>query len=289
MIARVRQLLMAAVALLMVAQMGIGLSPVAAQSEAKDQAEATLNLYYSAIDAYDYETAWNQLSKAWQKKQPLDDFIDGFSNTAVVGLRTGDIRLVSGDVVIEVELTAWMNDGTIEGYTGSYTLGKEGGDWRIVSADITTVDYDAPPTRLCKLDDLSFSFGDWDAGAGNRYGYLIATGTSEDRCVLGGVPRISVVIPGAKSPIAVSTGEAGAPPQVSLMGKGVEVVAPIRLANWCVEDGESLLIYVEVPGDTWKAEAGDESDLSIPPCLGDPEDPLFTAQGFQDPFDVTDN
>jgi hypothetical protein len=40
------------------------------------------------------------------------------------------------------------------------------------------------------------------------------------------------------------------------------------------------MIYVEVPGDTWKSEIGDESDLSIPPCLGNPEEPLFEMKGF---------
>lgn len=257
-----------------------GRSPVHAADDAETEAQATLTRYYSAIDAFDYETAWNQLGARWQKSQPLDDFTSGFADTAFVRLDITDTSVKGDDVTIAVRLTSWHNDQTIHGYTGAYEVSQEAGEWRLIDANVKVAEVKQVVPPLCTLDDLSFRIVNWDAGAGNRFGQLVATNISDDNCVVGGTPRVTVVIPGAKSPIAVSTGEADSPPDAILLKPDDEAYADMRLANWCVEDGESLIVYVEVPGDTWKSEIGTELDLSIPPCLGDPEDPLFSIRGF---------
>jgi hypothetical protein len=258
---------------------GSGRSATAADA-AETEAINTLSTYYSAIDAYDYETAWNQLGIQWRKQQPLDDFTSGFTDTAFVRLDITNTAERGDDVTIAVRLTSWHNDKTIHGYSGTYEVSQEAGEWRLISANVRVSEVKQVVPPLCMLDDLTFRTDNWDAGAGNRFGELVATNISDRNCVVGGTPRVTVVVPGGKSPIAVSTGEAGSPPDAILLKPDGEASAEMRLANWCVEGGESLIVYVEVPGDTWKSEVGTERDLSIPQCLGDPEEPLFSIKGF---------
>jgi hypothetical protein len=257
-----------------------GRSGATAADDVETGATGAVTQYYSAIDAFDYETAWNLLGIQWQKDQPLDDFTAGFADTAFVRLDITDTTVHGDGATVAVRLTAWHNDKTVHAFTGTYEVGKEAGEWRLISASVKVAQVQQVVPPLCMLDNLSFRTADWDAGAGNRFGELVATNTSEKTCVVGGAPRISIVIPGAKSPIATSTGEAGSPPEAIILKQGDEATAEMRLANWCVEDGEALIVYVEVPGDTWKSEIGDENDLSVPPCLGDPEAPLFNIKGF---------
>ncbi len=54
---------------------------VSAATDAESEAIATLNTYYSAIDAFDYETAWSLLGAEWQKEQPLDELTAGYAET----------------------------------------------------------------------------------------------------------------------------------------------------------------------------------------------------------------
>jgi len=265
------------------ATIGIGMRSASAASDTAANAVGTVQAYYSAIDAFDYDTAYGLLGSAWQKQQSSKNFTTGFSGTAFVRLEVVQTDVTDANTaIVTVRLTSWHNDGSVHPYAGTYTVGLENDEWRLVDASVAVVKLTVVVPPLCTIRDLAFTTGDWDAGMGNRYGSLIATNTSDTTCVVGGTPRLTVVIKGVKTPI-VSTGEGTALPDAIVLKPIEAAVAPIRLANWCPANDAPLTISVMVPGDNASTTLSPTTIWSTPPCLGAGEPPLFTVQGFQLP------
>jgi hypothetical protein len=243
------------------------------------EASALVQSFYESVDAYQYADAYAMLGSAWQAEQSRDNFVKGYHNTAFVQCDITGEETVSGGTSVKVKLISWHNDGKIQGYTGHYTVGEEGGDLRILAGDNTPNAAPGGTPRLCRISDLSFRLGAWDAGAGNRFSSVVATNTGEDACVLGGSPRVTLT--DASSHELVSTSEAGSAPTGITVQPGEEANASLRFANWCEGDDEPFSATVEVPGDTHNGTVDLGSGLSLPPCLGEGEPALLGIRGWE--------
>src|SRR3954453_6317743 len=60
--------------------------PRSVSADTKSDAEAVVQSYYSAIDAFAYKEAYANFGSAWQKGQSLSNFTNGFTDTAFVEL-----------------------------------------------------------------------------------------------------------------------------------------------------------------------------------------------------------
>ena len=164
----------------LLATVGIGMRSASAASDTAANAVGTVQAYYSAIDAFDYDTAYSLLGSAWQTQQSHKAFTNGFSDTAFVRLEVVQTDVTDANTaVVTVRLTSWHNDGSVHPYAGTYTVGLENDEWRLVDASIAVVKLTVVVPPLCTIKDLAFTTGEWDAGMGNRYGSLIATNTSD--------------------------------------------------------------------------------------------------------------
>jgi len=258
--------------------------PRSVSADTKSDAVAVVQSYYSAIDAFAYKEAYANFGSAWQKGQSLSNFTNGFTDTAFVELDVkGTSTDTSGNTIVKVTLTSWHNDGKIVGYAGNYTIGMESGNLRILTAFIVQAAVPKTTLPLCANADLDFSFGPWDAGAGNRFSSLVAENTSKDTCVLGGAPRL-IVTDTTNHTVTKSTGEPGAAPTAIILDHGDTAVAPVRLANWCqVGNNDTFKVQAEVAADDTVGPVDAGAGLSIPPCLGEGQPALLTTQGFQLP------
>jgi hypothetical protein len=116
-------------------------------------AVAVIRDYYRAIDSLDFAHAWSLWSDGGRSSgQTLQQFADGFANTAHVAIDTGapgSIGAAAGSRFIQVPLTvqATTRDGGVQRYSGTYTLRRAVVDgasaeqraWRIASATLHPV------------------------------------------------------------------------------------------------------------------------------------------------------
>lgn len=236
--------------------------------------------FYETIDAYQYQDAYALLGSAWHAEQSERNFIAGYHNTAFVQCKITGTKARGNSTVVSVELISWHNDGKIVAYDGSYTVGHEDSTLLILAGDATPkmVPDGTPP--LCTTDDVEFSLGPWNAGAGNRFSTVVATSTSDTTCVLGGVPRVT--LSDRANNTVVSTSEPGAAPEAIVLRANGSAQAQLRFANWCGDTDDPRSVTIEVPGDLLgtAAVAFDDNGISFPPCLGAGEDAVLQLQGW---------
>ncbi len=116
-------------------------------------AVAVVRDYYRAIDTLDFAHAWSLWSDGGRSSgQTLQQFADGFANTAHVTIDTGapgNMDAAAGSRYIQVPVTiqATTRDGDTQRYSGTYTLRRAVVDgataeqraWRIASAALHPV------------------------------------------------------------------------------------------------------------------------------------------------------
>ncbi|WP_159015435.1 hypothetical protein [Cognatiluteimonas profundi] len=117
------------------------------------EAIAVVREYYRSIDSLDFAHAWSLWSDGGRSSgQTLQQFADGFANTAHVTIDTGapgNIEAAAGSRFIQVPVTiqATTRDGGTQRYSGTYTLRRAVVDgataeqraWRIASAALHPV------------------------------------------------------------------------------------------------------------------------------------------------------
>lgn len=116
-------------------------------------AVAVVREYYQSIDSLDFAHAWSLWSDGGRSSgQTLQQFADGFANTAGVVIDTGtpgNMEAAAGSRFIQVPVTirATTRDGATQRYIGTYTLRRAVVDgataeqraWRIASAALHPV------------------------------------------------------------------------------------------------------------------------------------------------------
>jgi hypothetical protein len=123
--------------------------------DAPDQADAVAVIrdYYASIDNNNYAHAWSLWSDGGHASgQTLQQFADGFANTAQVTLEAGapgpmDAAAGSRFVQVPVTIEATARDGSVQHYVGTYVLRRSVVDgatseqraWRIASATMHVV------------------------------------------------------------------------------------------------------------------------------------------------------
>jgi hypothetical protein len=230
-----------------------------------------------------YERAYDLLSAGLRAHQPFADFVDGYAETAYVQVGVDDTRTSGNHEDVQVTITAWHNDGSTHRFSGAYAVGIEGGEDRILAATIREDDppRDVPP--LCRVDDVRAGFGQWEAGAGSRYGTLLVTNESDSICVAAGVPHLQVYDASGALLIESHT-EQTEPFGAPSIRPGDQAGARFRWANWC--EGEPiypLTLNVALPGDTDRISLRMETangPVRMPPCMGEGDDATFGVLAF---------
>ena len=246
-----------------------------------DDAVALVQQFYESIDAYAYADAYALYGSNMQSQQSAAQFEQGYSDTAFVQMTTsGSTANANGTSRVSVKLVAWHNDGTIRAYGGSYTVGTENGQLKILGASINEGPKPSGTVPLCTINQLDFSLGPWDAGAGSRMSSVVATNTSDASCTVGGSPR--VIINDATSGESLkSASEAGSPPVGITLDPGASAHAPLRFSNWCVSTQNKISLAVEIPGDDSQGTIDTSANgITYPPCLGESQNPVLGVQGF---------
>ncbi len=106
-----------------------------------DQAVATLNLYYTHINAKDYQDAYNLWGTAYHNSTSYQQFVAGFANTQSVSITFPQAAIVLNEGSVKVPVTIRSVDKTQSGnvihtYQGNYIIGTEGNTWQLFSASI---------------------------------------------------------------------------------------------------------------------------------------------------------
>lgn len=273
-----RKLLGASAAVGVAALTPLRLPTASAQS---DDAVALVQQFYQSIDAYAYDDAYALYGSNMQSQQTAQQFEQGYSDTAFVQMTTGGSSPNSnGTTSVSVKLIAWHNDGSIKAFNGSYQVGAEGGTLKILGASINEGPKPSGTTPLCTIDQLGFSLGPWDAGAGSRNSSVVAVNNSNSSCTVGGAPRV-IINDTTSGESLQSTSEAGSPPVGIVLNPGSSAHAPLRFSNWCVDTKNKISLAVEVAGDDSQGTIDTSANgITYPPCMGKDQDPVLGVQGF---------
>jgi hypothetical protein len=94
--------------------------------------------YYTAINARDYQSAYNLLGTSLQAQQSYDAFVAGYANTTGVAVMIGAINGANGPETnrVAVTLVATQTGGGTQTFTGYYDVGADGGALKIINASI---------------------------------------------------------------------------------------------------------------------------------------------------------
>jgi hypothetical protein len=125
----------------------------AVDPRSKEAAAAVVERYYSALNARDYGTAWQQWGDNGPPNQTLEKFQAGFTHTrstqvAIGNLEPGDAGAGSIYQPVPVTVDATLDDGTHQRFRGTYTVRRvndvDGASasqrrWHIDSAQLTPV------------------------------------------------------------------------------------------------------------------------------------------------------
>jgi hypothetical protein len=242
-------------------------------------ASALVQRLYENIDAYQYSQAYDLLGSKWHSQQSLDNFTKGYANTAFVQCEPTGEHTSGGVTTVSVKLISWHNDGKIVGYTGSYTVGTENGKLLILGGNNTPGNPPAGTPPLCKIADLKFAFGPWDAAAGSRNSSIVATNKSQHSCALGGSPRVELT-DNAKHTVR-STSQEGSLPVAIMVAPGDSAHAPLRFSNWCGGTGNPASVVVDIPADVARGTVDfSQNGISYPPCLGQGQAAVLEIKGF---------
>jgi hypothetical protein len=249
------------------------------QSVAQTEASALVQRFYGLINAYQYEQAYALLGSDWHARQSLENFTNGYGNTAFVQCETTGEEASGSSTIVSVELISWHNDGEIAGYSGQYTVGDENGQLLILDGNnsVTAAPAGIPP--LCKIADLGLSFGQWEGAAGSRNGSIVGTNSGDATCALGGSPRVILVDQAWN--VLISESEEGSPPVAINVGPGESAQALLSFSNWCGDTGDPLLLGAMVPGDTATGEVNyQDTGISYPPCNGPGQAARLAVKGW---------
>ncbi|MGN6359704.1 MAG: DUF4232 domain-containing protein [Thermomicrobiales bacterium] len=110
-------------------------------TEPEEVAVNVVLAYYGAINAHDYQAAYDLLGQQLQATQPYDTFAAGYATTQHVQIFALGQAASGGDpypVHVHVRLTARQTDGTVQHYHGVYNVGWENGALKLVGADIVS-------------------------------------------------------------------------------------------------------------------------------------------------------
>jgi hypothetical protein len=245
---------------------GWGARPAAASAPAG----GIVYLYYQAIAAHDYETAYSYLGGTLTQNRTLAQFTDGFSDTTYVDLTVNHTAPDPDHLrnTYTVTVTAWHTDGAILWFKGTYTEGREGGVPKIIAATL------APSTAtgvspLCRAGDLGATESG-DSGAGQRYGTVTVVNNGAT-CVLGGPPTVKIYSPHHHKLITGKL-EQGSTIATVKLAHGQRANLAMHWANWCgaTVNGEvTTTVLLPASLGSWEGLKG----LGVPPCLGDPGSP----------------
>lgn len=125
-----------------------GCTPAPKSSEA---AAAVILRYYSALNAHDYETAWQQWGEGGAPNQTLATFTAGFAHTKSTHVTIGKLEPAEGAAgsiyqTVPVVVDATLDNGTRQQFKGDYTVRRVNGvdgasaaqlRWHIGSAQLT--------------------------------------------------------------------------------------------------------------------------------------------------------
>lgn len=114
-------------------------------------AVAVVTLYYSALNAHDYATAWQQWGEDGPPNQSLTKFTAGFAHTRATHVTIGQLEPAEGAAgsiyqSVPVIVDATLDDGKHQRFTGEYVVRRVNGvdgatpaqlRWHIDSAHLT--------------------------------------------------------------------------------------------------------------------------------------------------------
>jgi hypothetical protein len=224
--------------------------------------------YYQAIDARDYARAYSYLGSRFTSRQSLQNFAEGFSDTAYDDLTINAVYpdTARARVVYDVTITAWHLDGAILRYTGTYVEGQEGGETKLIDANIVLASATGT-SPLCQASDLNAEMTG-DAGAGQRYGTITVTNIADGPCVLGGVPRVTIRDEAGHKLIAAKR-EPNVPITTVSLDPDQKAELELRWSNWC---GGEIIGRPRVAFQLYghRGTSNPLSGIGLPPCLSDP-------------------
>jgi len=121
--------------------------------KSKEAAAAVVQRYYAAIDAHDYDTAWQQWGEHGPPKQTPESFRAGFAQTRTTRVTIGPLTPGEGGAgsiyqTVPVIVDATLNNGAQQQFRGDYVVRRvndvDGASaaqlrWHIDSAKLTPV------------------------------------------------------------------------------------------------------------------------------------------------------
>jgi len=108
---------------------------------ATQQARATIEQYYTYVNAQDYQDAYNIWGSAEQAQQPYSGFTAGYANTihdtvTITSLTEQPDGTVMADVTVQA--TEQSSSGQVTNtYQGWYDVGIENGSWKFLNAHLS--------------------------------------------------------------------------------------------------------------------------------------------------------
>jgi hypothetical protein len=223
--------------------------------------------YYDAIQRHAWKTAYNVLGAKFHAAQSLQQFIDGFAETAFTSVEIGHVtgQLTGNRYGVDVVIHAWLDDGTPQAFSGRYYVGREGGVAKIVDAKIQVSDASGV-APLCFASDLATDLSG-NAGTGHRFGDLVVFNQGS-ACTLAGMPGVLIknqngqnVVSGKREPNTTI--------QSVSLEPGDSALLQLDWTNWCGNQiSGDVRVTVSLPGSTGSFTVN--HGFGTPPCLGDP-------------------
>ncbi|WP_454887001.1 hypothetical protein [Sphingomonas oryzagri] len=95
--------------------------------KSEDAAVAVVQRYYSALDAHDYDTAWQQWGENGPANQTRDRFAAGFAHTKSTRVTIGALQPGEGGAgsiyqTVPVTVDATLDDGSHQRFVGDYVV-----------------------------------------------------------------------------------------------------------------------------------------------------------------------
>lgn len=100
----------------------------------------TLEAYFAALNAHDYEKAYDQLSYEFKRALPYRTFAAGYAGVESAHFRVVRVQTLAHEsTMFQVEMITYERPRP-RGFQGEYVLVLEGDHWRIGQADMREVD-----------------------------------------------------------------------------------------------------------------------------------------------------
>lgn len=122
-----RNLILALTLTLTFLAVGLNPRPAAAQASTQDARDALMS-YYNAINARDFQTAYNMRVNPTQTYQ---SYVTGFNDTLRVEPYFGAVDIGVGISRIPAVLISYMTNGTITSYYGCFSMVNQTGAWQM--------------------------------------------------------------------------------------------------------------------------------------------------------------